>query len=217
MNCTDCHGPVKPVVALDIDGTLGPYHERFWRFACDWLGVELNPEPYGYDVEFSDHLGLDKPTYRRIKLAYRQGGQKRLMGAYPGAVTLAHVLRYRAGVELWLTTTRPWERYDAIDPDTREWIRRNGIEHDYLLFDDRKYERLVERVGLERIVCVFDDEPEQCRRAEALGIPYLQHVTTHAVAARLPVHTYTLDRATRTLLEAVQKWQQENSKERATA
>ena len=39
MKCSSCSAPVAPVVAIDIDGTLGDYHQHFIEFAEQWLGV----------------------------------------------------------------------------------------------------------------------------------------------------------------------------------
>ena len=81
------------------------------------------------------------------------------------------------GCDLWICTTRPYLRLDNIDPDTREWLDRNCIEYDAILWegihegtDSTKYADLVEQVGLDRIVAIVDDLPEQTADAERLGI-----------------------------------------------
>lgn len=171
MRCNECGNPVKPVVALDIDGTLADYHFHFLRFADDWLYRLGGSKFMDYlgDTDLATWLGVDKRTYREIKLAYRQGGQKRSMPIYAGAWRLVHDLRLN-GVEVWLTTTRPYLRLDNIDPDTREWCRRHDIKFDGLLYDEDKYARLTEIVGAERIVAVLDDDIEQVERAQELGL-----------------------------------------------
>jgi len=168
MQCSKCRRPVKPVVALDIDGTLANYHRHFLCFAQEWLGTYIS-KSYTGKVSLAEHCGIDKRTYRECKLAYRQGGLKRSMPVFEGASSIPYALR-EAGAEVWLTTTRPYLRMDNIDPDTREWCRRQGIEFDGLLYDEDKYARLVEIVGAERIVAVLDDEPQNLFRSSALGI-----------------------------------------------
>lgn len=169
MRCSDCKKNIKPVVALDIDGTLGDYHAHFIKFAECWLGHGL-PGHTTYDGrdKFWAHLGLELPLYREIKLAYRQGGAKRTMPPYEGAAQLSRSLK-AVGAEIWICTTRPHLRLDNIDPDTREWLRRNGIEYDHMVYGDDKYQQLEELVETDRIVGTLDDLPEQYEDAESLG------------------------------------------------
>lgn len=172
MKCSECFHEVKPVVALDIDGTLGDYHEHFLRFAEAYFGLE------GYWLDYDAHLWSfsvwwasrhDKTIsdYRQAKLAYRQGGMKRTMPIFTGAQALCWAIR-DAGAELWVTTTRPYLSLDNIVPDTVEWLRRHEIEYDGMLFDDDKYEQLANRVDPERVVAIFDDTPELYDAAEQL-------------------------------------------------
>jgi FMN phosphatase YigB (HAD superfamily) len=175
------NGAGKPVVGLDIDGTLGDYHGHFLQFAEGWLGQSLpKPQDINPGMTLHQYMGVTKDTYRAIKLAYRQGGMKRTMPAYPGAAKLTRGLQQR-GAEVWLCTTRPFNRLDNIDPDTQEWLGRNHIAFDAILFDDGnddgKYTELVRQVGLDRIVAVADDLTGQLQQARAMGIKrrYLRH------------------------------------------
>jgi len=181
-------GQPRPVVALDIDGTLGDYHGHFTRFAEAWIGRPMpDPKEINPGQPLYKHLGMSKATYRRCKVAYRSGGLKRSMPAYEGAADLVQYLRAE-GAEVWFTTTRPYLKYDGIDPDTRHWLRRNGIyKYDGLIFSsDRKYVDLIRAVGRERIILVVDDLPEQIEAARRLKLaklvirdqPYNQHYET---------------------------------------
>lgn len=176
------NGAGVPVVGLDIDGTLGDYHGHFLRFAEGWLGrsmpdaSEINP-----GLRLSDFMGVPHEVYRTIKLAYRQGGMKRTMPVYDGAADLTQDLR-KAGVEIWICTTRPYNRLDNIDPDTQEWLERHQIAYNHILFDDPapaavhgfptygKYGELARQVSTDRIVAVADDLVEQLKLARAHNI-----------------------------------------------
>lgn len=180
MRCTNCSREVKPVVAIDIDGTLGDFHTHFLKFAAMYTASTI-PMNYGGDVGFKrwflDNCSYeDENTWQQIKLAYRQGGLKRSMPIYDGAERLCRVLR-EEGAELWLTTTRPYLRLDNVDPDTRFWLELNGIKYDGLLYDEDKYAKLAEYVDKERVVAVLDDLPEQWEEAaKAFGwrVPILR-------------------------------------------
>lgn len=164
------NGHGVPVVALDIDGTLGDYHGHFLRFAEGWLGREM-PDPSEINMGLPLHkfMRVSKARYRECKLAYRQGGLKRSMPVYPGAAQLTRALR-RNGAQVWICTTRPYLRLDNIDPDTKEWLRRNRIQYDAVLFGEDKYHELARQVPPERIIAVADDLPEYAEAAENLGI-----------------------------------------------
>lgn len=171
MRCSNCSHEVKPVVAIDIDGTLGDYHGHFARFAEGWLGVAEHADLYNgaepYREWFCRTYGVDVTTFRSIKLAYRQGGMKRTMPVFPHAAALTADLM-GAGAEVWLTTTRPWDRYDRVDPDTRAWLDRRGIRYHGLLYDELKMDALAERVDPDRVCFVLDDDIEVLHRAESL-------------------------------------------------
>jgi hypothetical protein len=169
------NGHGKPVVALDIDGTLGDYHANFLEFAdryfhsrCgSWFDMRQQTNP---GLPLWEWMGISQRDYRDAKLAYRQGGWKRWMPAYDGAADLTRRIR-EAGAEVWLCTTRPYLRLDNVDPDTREWLSRNGIQYDALLFDPAheedgtKYSELA-RQAVERVASIVDDLPEMIRAAE---------------------------------------------------
>lgn len=155
---------MKPVVALDIDGTLGDYHGHFLRFAEGWLGKPMpDPDNNTNGTPLYRLMKVSKSTYRECKLAYRQGGLKRSMPCYPGSAEAVRYIRKKA--EVWICTTRPYLRLDNIDPDTRHWLRRNGIQYDGVLYGHHKYRHLAKIVGADRVVLVVDDQPELLRTA----------------------------------------------------
>jgi hypothetical protein len=170
MRCTECGKLVAPVVAIDIDGTLGDYHRHFLRFAESYLGQAML---WNYDGGesfkgwFKRETGASDDDWHDLKLAYRQGGMKRSMPVYDDAAYLCQSAQLE-GAEVWVTTTRPYIRHDNIDPDTREWLRRNNIVYDFLIYDGAKYEKLAELVGIERVCAVVDDLPEEITEAQRL-------------------------------------------------
>lgn len=200
MHCSSCMTKLRPVVAVDIDGTLGDYHGHLIAFAERYLGrvLPINTRN-GYDGSephrdwFCRIAKIDVRTFRDIKLAYRQGAQKRCMPIFAGAVEGMKHLQ-ELGAEIWITTTRPYLRLDGIDPDTREWLERHKIPYDHLLYDDDKYSVLASRVEPDRVVAVIDDIPEMYDeaainfgniRARLVDRPHNQASQTNA---RLPLN-----------------------------
>jgi len=163
--------PLAPVVGLDIDGTLADYYGHFKWFAELYLQRPLTINwDYSDHAEFSEALGMDKETYRQIKLAYRQGAMKRCLPAFPGVGHMVRTIREQHGVQVWITTTRPWLRLDNIDPDTRFWLQHHLGRVDGVIYGEDKYLDLRDIVGIDRIVGVVDDLPENVVAAQSLGI-----------------------------------------------
>lgn len=167
---------MKPVLALDVDGTLVDYHAHFMRFAEQYFDLDMTKffsEPYDARLPFYRYLGVSKQRYRECKQAYRRGEMKRsvplLPEPYPQADTLTKTLRLW-GVDIWLCTTRPYLAYDAIDGATRHNLQRNRIAYQGIIWGERKYHELVRTVGRERIVGVLDDIPEMCQQAHRLKL-----------------------------------------------
>lgn len=162
-------GPSAPLVALDLDGTLGDYHRHFERFAQMWTGREIvwDPEIVG---PFYRQLGMSRAVYRQCKLAYRMGGMKRSIPVFEGAADMVRAIR-GAGVGVAACTTRPYLAMSTIDLDTQHWLRRNGIKVDHILYGEHKYRDLVKSVGRKRVVCALDDDLSQLGVANRLGVP----------------------------------------------
>lgn len=159
-----------PVVAIDIDGTIADYYKHFQWFAEIYLQKTLNCEfNREYRGEFNEALGLDKETYRKIKLAYRQGGMKRSIKPFENAGNVIRNIR-SLGVQVWICTTRPWNRLDNIDPDTTFWLGNNVGRVDGVIYGEDKYNDLIDIVGKPRILGVIDDLPENFNTARSLGL-----------------------------------------------
>lgn len=214
------NGHGKPVVALDLDGTLGNYHKWFLEFAEMYFGRPM-PDPAKINPGMPLHkfMRVRRGEYRECKLAYRQGGLKRGMPAYDGASALTTAVRC-AGAEVWICTTRPYLRLDNIDPDTREWMHRNRIEYDGLLFDGLerpKYEELAEQVDPDRVVAVIDDLPEQIISAHNAGFRriYLRdqpYNRTQLQVVQMPPHrrVENLFELQRLLIADINQWKERN-------
>lgn len=224
MKCTKCSSQVRPVVALDVDGVLAQYHEALVEFIISYTGLEPGhavPWPGRFDTEriggeFGDWVcfawHLDRKTYREIKLAFRQGGQKRFMPVYEGASELSAAC-VEEGAEIWVTTARPYLRLDNVDPDTREWLRRNEIAWDFMVYGEDKYDRLAQLVDPERVVAVLDDLPEMYDQAkEAFGarVPILRKNAWNKGAKIDRCAVDNLWDARALIVRAVQDWKAKN-------
>lgn len=217
MLCSDCGQEIRPVVAIDIDGTLGEYHAHLLRFMSDYLGQDSVKEQYTGAEPFSEYcmrnFTIDLRTFRDIKLAYRQGAQKRSMPIKEGAYDLVADLN-DAGAEIWITTTRPYLRLDGIDPDTRFWLDRHKIEFYGLLYDEAKYVQLSRSVDPRRVVAILDDLPDQLEQADQLfpwAVSYMLRTPYNSAILRRPV-VYDLREAKFRMKARVQNWRGSNGR-----
>ena len=207
MLCSKCSEPVRPVVALDVDETLAQYLRHFLDFAGPYFNTDYRHDVWYGHEPLNEWMHITKEAYRTCKLAYRQGGMKRTMPVYPGAQMLfAKLVAVHA--EIWITTTRPYMRLDNVDPDTREWLHRYGLEpYAGLLYDEDKYAALLERVDKNRVVGVVDDDPAQCARAMELGLapirPRRLQYQSHTDGFTVP----HLKEAQKMLLSRIDHWE----------
>lgn len=173
--------PLAPIIALDIDGTSGDYYEHF-----RWFAELYKQESVSINWDFSDHaefneaLNMSKEEYRQIKLAYRQGGMKRSLPAFEGIRRFVETIRSN-GVQVWVATTRPWQRLDNIDPDTQFWIHRNLGRVDGVIYGEDKFLDLqdIAKSRGQQILGAFDDLPENVVAAQSLGIPAVLRAGGH--------------------------------------
>lgn len=213
----DFHKPDSPVVAIDIDGTIGQYHEHFRKFLEPYINQNLRTSWLDeYQGEFSDALGVDKEIYREAKLSYRQGGLKRSMPVFAYASELTKEI-HAMGAQVWVCTTRPWLRLDNIDPDTRAFLARHDIQYDGLLYGEDKYRDLVYNVGRERVVCVLEDLPEQVERAFSLGLYPILRADAHnrwwvknTIQGSRTHYVNQLDEAARDIAVLIHQWKENN-------
>ena len=219
MLCSQCSHPLTPIICLDIDGTMGDYHAHFVLFAAQYMGYAsmTYPDPYNGEGQFRDWFtkafNTDLRTFRDIKLAYRQGAQKRSMPCRPWARHTINALR-DAGAEIWITTTRPYMRLDNVDPDTRFWLSRHGLKFDYLLYDEHKYVALADRVDSGRVCAVLDDQHDMLLEAQrCFGYDSCLLYGTRWNAAYHDAWTTTgHDWVTSVLLNKVEEWSTNNGR-----
>lgn len=216
MRCENCRTDLKPIVAVDIDGTIAEYHNHLFMFIVNYydLSPRLVEEKtlqgkvclWDGSGNFEDFIGISQEEYREAKLAFRQGGFKRWMPIYKNARLMVDTF-HEAEAEVWFTTTRPWRRLDNVDPDTREWLRRHRFGYHGLLYDEDKYAKLIDIVGEGRVVAVVDDLPENIERANELGLFAIQVERPHNshVSQRRGYRTDLIG-ATREIVRRIGEW-----------
>lgn len=159
----------QPVAGIDIDGILADYPRSFVEFINEFKGTNYRVEDVK-DYNIYASLGIPAEEGLHLKDQYRQTGQKRFIPVIPGAKEFLDSLR-EAGYKVVLLTARPYQKYNRIFSDTMEWLARNELHYDTIIFDKDKEERLVKDFGAENIAFFVDDVSGNANAIAKLGIP----------------------------------------------
>lgn len=138
------------IVGIDIDGVLGEYHSWFLQFVENVFGFE-------FDSIEALKKKLGTKEYENIKSMYRQSGAKAKMPVRPGAVELTHKLK-EMGYQIIILTARPYKEYSRIYPDTLEFLRKNDIKFDAIIWDEQKHLKIIREFP--NLEFMIEDTPE---------------------------------------------------------
>jgi len=152
--------PGSPVVAVDIDGVLNDYPGCFLR----WVSPPAE-EPFETLAALREKVGPKR--YREIKDEYRKSGAKREQGVRPGAREMLNGLR-AAGYSVVLLSKRPYWRFYRIYADTLEWLERNGLRCDAVLFHREKHRKILE--DFPNLIAMVEDDPAVAREILSIGV-----------------------------------------------
>lgn len=142
---------MKDIVIFDLDGTLADGTHRLHLLPKDNYNETWAWKPFNMackdDAPIKDNIELCNALNRRYAVIILTG------------------------------------RSDDAEKETRMWLQRHRVEFYQLIMrgkhDNRKdiviKEEVLRAIGLERILCAFDDSPAVIKHFRALGI------TTHAV------------------------------------
>lgn len=157
----------KPIVVCDLDGTLSDGTHR----------LHLLP---------TEDLHLTESWSEFNKAAFGDSPIKSTVAVVNGL--------WMSGFAIVILTGRS----DEVMADTFKWLNENGVKYDTLIMrrkeDNRKdtiiKEEVLRAIGLENIVCAFDDSPNVVKHFRSLGITTYQvteydkphnHIQSHGV------------------------------------
>ena len=126
----------QKVVAIDIDDTLSE-STKFW---INYVNEELGTDFKDLDVMKST---LSYNKYRKLKEKFRTSGVKKYIPPIPGASELTSALK-DMGYGIVIITARPNKKYPGLSKVTTDWLLRNGIQYDAIIFDPDKHIRVLE-------------------------------------------------------------------------
>lgn len=156
-------GKDEKVIAIDIDGVLGQYPYWFIKFVNDSLN-----EDFATLKELNETLGTE--MYEDMKDKYRQSGIKSKMPTNDGASTVTNYLKV-LGFKIVIITSRPYEKYSRIYPDTLEFLKYNNIYFDAILWDKEKHLTIIKEFP--NLVALVEDNYDNARAVAKEGYKVL--------------------------------------------
>ena len=148
------------IVGVDIDGVLNNYPRDF----LSWVAAKED-FPGESTGELREHVGARR--YQELKDAYRASGAKREQGVREGAKELLDGTRSAGGTVIALSK-RPYWRFSRIYADTLEWLDRNGLRADAVLFHAEKHRKILD--DFPNLVAMVEDDPAVARELVANGV-----------------------------------------------
>ncbi|HKL23422.1 MAG TPA: dUTP diphosphatase [Candidatus Nanoarchaeia archaeon] len=159
------------VVGVDIDGVLAAYPEHFLDFVNRKMGTDYSVESLtNYDIY--EALDLPENVTKELKDKFRQSGEKRFIPITEGAREFLKKLR-KNGYQIVLLSARPYKKYRRIFADTKEWLEKNNLVHDAILWDEDKCARLIREFGTDKVKFFVEDNLENANDVADVSKVYL--------------------------------------------
>jgi uncharacterized HAD superfamily protein/NTP pyrophosphatase (non-canonical NTP hydrolase) len=152
----------KKILIVDLDGTICDHAESFRIWLRD---VKKEDVPRNISSLLMDRdLNINYPRYYALKDEFeRYGGYCKYTLAYADAIDQLHKMASE-GWFIILVTSRPSEKYHRIYNDTLNWLLKQNIPFNELLFMKEERLLLAEKLARVNEVIVWEDDPTILRR-----------------------------------------------------
>lgn len=159
------------IVGVDIDGVLAAYPDHFIDFINKRAGTNYKTEEL---TQYNLYQAFDLPEdyMRKLKDEFRQTGEKRNIPVIDGAREFLQNLKAQ-GYHVVLLSARPYKKYRRIFADTQEWLNKNGLVHDAILWDEDKCNRLIREFGEGNVKFFVEDHIKNANDVAKLTKVYL--------------------------------------------
>ena len=149
------------IVFVDIDGVLASWPKTYINF----VNKKFNTN---YNTLKNIENNLDKRELYTTKQEYRLSGIKSNMDVLEGAHLFLEKLK-QFGYYIILLTARPYKKIFRIYSDTLEWLKKNNLYFDAILWDEEKEKYIIEHFNIDNVVFCIDDSIENINKLSAKG------------------------------------------------
>lgn len=160
------------IAGIDIDGVLADYPERFISYVNEKIGTSFKVEDL---KEYNLYEAItDVPTDVMLDLKdeFRKSGELKNMKVMDGAKNFLYKLKDN-NYHIVLLSARPYKEYKRIFADTQEWLDKNNLLYDAILWDEDKCNRLIREFGNEKIEFFVEDHIENANDVAKTAKCYL--------------------------------------------
>jgi len=134
----------KKVCYLDIDGVLNNYPKCWLDFLQGKLLSDDSRTQYIIkDLRRAKH-NIPYQIYKDLKWEYRESGYKTTIPTTPMAPEITYDL-HQMGYHIVIITARPVKEHPSLFKQTVDWLQKNSIEFDDLIFDEDKHIAVLKR------------------------------------------------------------------------
>lgn len=135
-------------VVFDIDGVLNKYPNNFMVYAA---------KNEFYYKSLADFRMQNPSAYKILKKQFRETGQERKAEAVEIASILLKEVR-SIGYKVILLTARPYKHFTRLFADTTNWLKDHDLVYDFIFFDERKEDLLIDTFRKDQIMFIVDDD-----------------------------------------------------------
>lgn len=125
----------KKIVGIDLDGVLAQYPEG-------WIHFVNMVEKSNYQDLNEVKEKLSYRRYKNLKHQYRTSGFKETLSPRENASAFTNILK-KSGYHIFILTSRPFETYEGLFKLTTNWLSRNDICYDGIIFGNDKHIKIV--------------------------------------------------------------------------
>jgi uncharacterized HAD superfamily protein len=144
------------IVGVDIDGVLADYPDCFINYVNDKVGTNFKAEDLDQYNLYEAITDIPTEVMKELKHDFRKSGQLKKVGVLPGAKEFLQSLRNKS-YKIVLLSARPYKEYRRIFADTKEWLDKNGLIYDAILWDEDKLNRLIREFGENNVSFFVED------------------------------------------------------------
>lgn len=133
----------KKICYLDLDGVLNNYPKCWLNFLWENYPDRKFIREYINDLNKIKHQ-IPYQVYKDLKWEYRESGYKENIPADTNAEMLCAKLN-SMGFHICIITSRPIKEHPSLFKQTVNWLNKNHIYYDDLIFDEDKHISVLKR------------------------------------------------------------------------
>jgi len=121
----------QKICAFDVDGVLNYYPDPWVEF------INRNSAEKYRDLNDAKR-NIPYQLYRDLKYEYRESGVKANLKVRAGAKETLKELKHM-GYTILIITSRPFEEHKSLFKQTTDWLSKNKLPYDGIIFGKNKY------------------------------------------------------------------------------